>query len=266
MPDVERSAWFHDYRRIRESIRQELPKGCIFHVIVLDFTGGALIVHIVRRIGEKKIDLCPPNKLLYISQRCTVSAHKAMVSKLVHIAQLALRLRRNDRFIIIFDNGIVQFVTQTPFKVKRRQVETGQLISQEVKVPIALVALIIHQPQGIHLLRCQIVYADARHFFHAQLFCRQSAAVADYNHAVTVNHNRLYKAVLLDALRNVVDLPLIMLFCVAGIRHNIRKPPFCDFHAFLLFCYQPPPLGYSNSLYPPMRPSGSSQTWATHYF
>ena len=56
-----------------------------------------------------------------------------------------------------------------------------------------------------------------------------------------------------------------MLFCVAGIRHNIRKPPFCDFHAFLLFCHQPPPLGYSNSLSPPMRPSGSSQTWVTQF-
>lgn len=60
VPNVKWSAWFHDHRRIGESIRQELPKGCIFHVIVLDFTGGALIVHIVRRIGEKKIDLCPP--------------------------------------------------------------------------------------------------------------------------------------------------------------------------------------------------------------
>nr|DAL69064.1 MAG TPA: hypothetical protein [Caudoviricetes sp.] len=37
-------------------------------------------------------------------------------------------------------------------------------------------------------------------------------------------------------------------------------------HAILLFCYQPPPLGYSNSLYPPMRPSGSSQTWVTQLF
>ena len=89
--------------------------------------------------------------------------------------------------------------------------------------------------------------------------------MTDYDHTVTVNHNRLHKSVLLDALRNIVDLPLIMLFCVGGIRHNIRKPPLCDFHAFLLFCHQPPPLGYSNSLSPPMRPSGSSQTWVTQF-
>lgn len=38
----------------------------------------------------------------------------------------------------------------------------------------------------------------------------------DYDHAVTVNHNWLYKSVLLDALRNVVDLPLIMLFAFAA--------------------------------------------------
>ena len=156
-----------------------------------------------------------------------------MVSKLVHITQLALRLRRNDRFIIILDNGIVQFVTQAPFKVKRRQVETGQLISQEVKVPVALVALVIHQPQGVHLLRCQIVHADTGHFFHAQLLCRQSAAVADYNYTVTVNHNRLHKTILLDALRNVVDLRLVMLLCIFPVCSNAGKLSVFYLHVVL---------------------------------
>nr|DAU79803.1 MAG TPA: hypothetical protein [Caudoviricetes sp.] len=36
--------------------------------------------------------------------------------------------------------------------------------------------------------------------------------------------------------------------------------------SLLLVCHQPPPLGYSNSLSPPMRPSGSSQTWVTQLF
>ena len=34
----------------------------------------------------------------------------------------------------------------------------------------------------------------------------------------------------------------------------------------IYFCHQPPPLGYSNSLSPPMRPSGSSQAWVTQLF
>lgn len=42
-----------------------------------------------------------------------------MVAKLVHIAYFAFRLWRKDRIVIIFDNGIVQLVTQTPVKIKR---------------------------------------------------------------------------------------------------------------------------------------------------
>ena len=76
-----------------------------------------------------------------------------MVSKLVHIAKFALWLSRNDRFIIILDNGIVQFVTQPPVKVKRRHVKPRQLISQQVKVPIALVALVVYKAQCVNLLR-----------------------------------------------------------------------------------------------------------------
>ena len=70
------------------------------------------------------------------------------------------------------------------------------------------------------MLRCQIIYADARHFFHAQLLCRQSAAMTDYNHTVPINYNRLNKAVLLDAFCNVVDLPFIVFLCILPIRRN----------------------------------------------
>ena len=47
--------------------------------------------------------------------------------------------------------------------------------------------------------------------------------MADYNHTVTVNHNRLYEAVLLDALRNVVDLRLVMLLRIFPVCSNAGK-------------------------------------------
>ena len=52
----------------------------------------------------------------------------------------------------------------------------------------------------------------------------------DYDHAVTVNHDWLYKSVLLDALRNVVDLPFIMFFSIFIIRHKIRQREIFDVH------------------------------------
>jgi hypothetical protein len=42
------------------------------------------------------------------------------------------------------------------------------------------------------------------------------------DNSITVNHNRLHKAVLLDALRNIVDLPFIMLFL--RCRHTAQYP------------------------------------------
>nr|DAH26226.1 MAG TPA: hypothetical protein [Caudoviricetes sp.] len=143
-----------------------------------------------------------------------------MLSKLIYIAKSALGLCWKNRIIIILHNGIVQLVAKSPVKVKSRQVKPRQFDRQQVKVPVALVAFVIYQPQGVHLLRCQIIHTDARHFFHAQLLCRQSAAMTDYNHTVPVDHNRLNKAVLLDAFRDIVNLPFIVFLCILPIRRN----------------------------------------------
>lgn len=61
----------------------------------------------------------PPYELLYVCQRRAIPAHKAMVSKLIHVAKSALRLRRKNRIIVILHNGCVQLVAQAPVKVKR---------------------------------------------------------------------------------------------------------------------------------------------------
>ena len=76
-----------------------------------------------------------------------------MVSELINIAKSALRLRRKNRVIIILYNGCIQLVSQSPIKIKRGQIKAGNFIRQQVKVPVALVALVIHKPQGVHLLR-----------------------------------------------------------------------------------------------------------------
>ena len=76
-----------------------------------------------------------------------------MVAKLVHIAYFAFRLLRKDRIVIIFDNGIVQLVAQTPVKIKRRKVDLRQLHQKKIHVPIALVCLVVHEAQGVDLFR-----------------------------------------------------------------------------------------------------------------
>ena len=57
--------------------------------------------------------------------------------------------------------------------------------------------------------------------------------MTDYNHTVTVNHNRLHKTVLLDALRNVVDLRLVMLFRIFPVCSNAGKLSVFYLHVVL---------------------------------
>ena len=76
-----------------------------------------------------------------------------MVSELINIAKSALRLRRKNRVIIILYNGCIQLVLQSPIKIKRGQIKAGNFISQQVKVPIALIAFVVDQAQSVNLLR-----------------------------------------------------------------------------------------------------------------
>ena len=76
-----------------------------------------------------------------------------MVSELINIAKSALRLRRKNRVIIILYNGCIQLVSQSPIKIKRGQIKARNFISQQIKVPIALVAFVINKAQSVNLLR-----------------------------------------------------------------------------------------------------------------
>jgi hypothetical protein len=75
--------------------------------------------------------------------------------------------------------------------------------------------------------------------------------VTDYEHTVTVNHNRLHKSVLLDALRNIVDLPLIMLFAFAAYGTISASRRFVISMLSSCFATSPHPLALHSRLYPP---------------
>ena len=47
--------------------------------------------------------------------------------------------------------------------------------------------------------------------------------MANYNNTIAVNYNRLHKSILLYALSDIVNLPIIVLLRVLRIRHNIGK-------------------------------------------
>ena len=47
----------HDCFHIGEGIQQELIERVIIHIVILDLTSGAFIVHIVRRIRDHQVCL-----------------------------------------------------------------------------------------------------------------------------------------------------------------------------------------------------------------
>ena len=123
------------------------------------------------------------------------------------------------------------YLRTDPLKVKPTQIQRGQFPGQQSEIPRALVGLVVHDPQRVHLFRRQIGDADTGDFLHAQLLGRQHPAMTDHDHAVGVHHHRLDKAVLPDALRHVGHLAGVVLLCVGSIGNDIRQPPHFDFHA-----------------------------------
>ena len=57
--------------------------------------------------------------------------------------------------------------------------------------------------------------------------------MTDDDYAVLVNNDRLDKSVLPDALRHIVDLPLIVLLRVLRIRHDFLDWDILNVHNFL---------------------------------
>lgn len=190
-------------------------------------------VNSIRRIGKYQICFSRSNQPFYILPVCAITAHKPMPPKLPYITAFCCRrIIRHFRDFIL-DNLCRIVLRQPPIKIKRRKVDLRKLHRKKIHIPIALVGLIVHKAQGVDLFRRQIIYTDARNGFHAELLCRQNAAMADDDHAVTVDYYRLDKPVLPDAFRHVVDLPLIVLLCVTRIRHDFPDGDIFYIHNLL---------------------------------
>ena len=157
-----------------------------------------------------------------------------MPAQLIHFSALTPRGRRRCGIVVVLNSLIAQLRLKPPLEIERRQIQLRQLGSQQVEIPRTLVGLVVHKTQGVHLLRRQIIDADAGHLNHAQLLRRQGAAVADDDHAVPVYHDRLDESILPDALCHVGHLAGIVLLCIGGIGDDIRESPHLNLHTPLL--------------------------------
>ena len=123
---------------------------------------------------------------------------------------------------------------RTPLKIKPAQIQLRQLLRQEVQVPGAFVGLVVHQAQGVHLLRGQIIHADARYLLQPHPLGRQEPAMPDDQHTLRIHHQRLRPSKLADAFGHIGDLRRVMPFRIGGVGCYGIQPPHFDFHKALL--------------------------------
>lgn len=81
MKYIDRSVVSHVSSHICEIIKQELIKGIVVYIIILYFTGGSFVVHIVRRVGYYQICLLTGHQKFIAFRFCTITAVKTMLSK-----------------------------------------------------------------------------------------------------------------------------------------------------------------------------------------
>ena len=105
-----------------------------------------------------------------------------------------------------------------------------QLLLQVVHFPVALVELVVGKAQGRHLLFRQVFRPYARHGLHLQLHGRLVPSVADDDHPVFVQDDRLTEPELADAVRDLLDLPSRVRFCVPLVRSYLFDFHFLNIH------------------------------------
>lgn len=112
----------------------------------------------------------PPHELLYAYRGRAISAHKPMSAEFPNISALCHRLN----FIIHFWSNVLYhwplfLSSNSPIKIKCAEIELWQFLCEQIKVPLALITFVIHQPQGVHLLRREIINAYNRYLTHFKL-------------------------------------------------------------------------------------------------
>ena len=77
----------HDLLHIGKGIEEEVKKLLRCHVVVFDFPGTALVVHIVGRVGNNEVRLAAVHECGVGFLFCTVAADESVSAKCPYIAR-----------------------------------------------------------------------------------------------------------------------------------------------------------------------------------
>ena len=222
MEDVERAARLERLLGVSKRRAQELAELRVLHRVVLDrLPVRAVVVHVVRRIGEPEVCFVLATRFGDILRLGRVAAYEEVLSEDVHLAGLRdgdLRHVRGGvrlRLAVRADLAAKQFVELVVVESKHGEVEPrllqgGEFDLQLVLVPLRdLCDLVVGDAERLLLLGREVGGDDARHRLPAELLHREQSRVAFDDDLVLVEDGGVPKAELLDDLGELLDRALV---------------------------------------------------------
>jgi len=250
MEDVDGGVVRHVGGRVRKSIKQELCEGIVAHVVVLDLAGRALVVDVVRRIGDHQVRLRSCHQQLECLDLGAVTTYQAVSSQLPEVSALGnrgiLQLRLHIEVIIMHTIGkrvLEQIVDLGGIEAGERHVEVLSLQLGDEQCQLVLVPLAV-----------DLVHGDVKGFLLAGIQLDQDAVllgnphvlehiqplVAGYDSVVVghVDHDELDVAELLERSFQllILGIPLLEGFArIVGGRIQVRQIHLLDSHGVFPF-------------------------------
>ena len=202
----------HDLLHIGKGIEEKVKKLLRCHIVILDFSGTALVVHIVGRVGDDEVCLAAVHKGGVGFLFCAVTADESVPPQRPDVTEFRegrlLQLGIHIKIILFGFNAIVKELRQLLFvkageeRVKVRRLQRLNLHTQKLFVP-----------SGIH--RHAVVGNDVG-------FLLGFRKVVGKNAIVTVDDDRIDKTELTERGAEFVDLLRRMGTGVIDIGNQLR--------------------------------------------
>ena len=158
--------------------------------------------------------------------------------------ELLLKLKILLRFVLVL--VVITFPTFKPvelrvlrfryvkMKIKPTQVDLFQFLDEDRRRPWRLVGLVVDDPERPDFFLRQILDFHTGYRLHVQELRRFKPAMANDEHIVLIDYNRLYKSEALDALGDIFHLGLWVFLCVVLVWRNVVYVFFIYLHTVSL--------------------------------
>ena len=222
----------HDLLHIRKGIEEKIEKLLRCHVVIFDFPGAALVVHVVGRVGDDKIRLAAVHEGSEGFFFGAVTADEPMPSQYPDVSRLRegrlLQFGIHVEIIIFSFNAIVKQLRQLLFvkagekRIKIYRLQGLDLHTQKLFIPACVHRhTVVGNDVGFFLRFGEVVSKDARHLIDAFLLGGKNTTMTGNHAIVTVDNHGIDEAKLTERGAELVNLLRAVCPGVIDIRHQL---------------------------------------------